>query len=277
MSPSVATDLGVFDNYTAQGHVKAEPEQHAHRLLPARSEAETEARALDARAAGVDSGAGQRLVDLQGRVAVGAQQPRVPRRQRRPLRLDWPMVPAVDPAVRTCRRSIRSDHRPADRRGLECVHDGAQQAAGEGAADLLRAGARAGSHDFKFGFEDIYDSYHFGINGTSGSVPAVVSRARARRRPTASASSTSALPATTATAGLRRRTSISTTPVYAQDRWAPNNRLSITGGVRVDYQDVGYRTACASRHLRLDVRRWPQAGDGGRSSRPRPTCPARRS
>ena len=27
---------------------------------------------------------------------------------------------------------------------------------------------KAGSHDFKFGFEDIYDSYHFGINGQSG-------------------------------------------------------------------------------------------------------------
>jgi len=28
--------------------------------------------------------------------------------------------------------------------------------------------------------------------------------------------------------------------VYGQDRWAPNNRLTITAGVRIDHQDVNY-------------------------------------
>src|SRR6185437_8267203 len=30
---------------------------------------------------------------------------------------------------------------------------------------------------------------------------------------------------------------------YAQDRWAPTNRLTVSLGVRFDYQDVGYSSA----------------------------------
>ena len=52
-------------------------------------------------------------------------------------------------------RSSIGPRRAVARRRLERVHDGPEQAAGEGAADLLRAAEKRGSHDLKFGFEDL--------------------------------------------------------------------------------------------------------------------------
>ena len=48
---------------------------------------------------------------------------------------------------------------------------------------------------------------------------------------------------------------------YVQDRWAPNNRLTITAGVRFDYQNVGYKDGTREAEI-CDV------DDGVRQCRP---------
>jgi hypothetical protein len=94
----------------------------------------------------------------------------------------------------------------------------------------------AGSHDFKFGYETLYDWYRFGTNGvtgpiqyrTSGGVPIQVQFLDV---------------GTPADYGATWGTSPNIDlhySAYAQDRWSPANRLSVTAGVRVDYQKVGY-------------------------------------
>jgi hypothetical protein len=176
--------------------------------------------------------------------------------------LDWPMVPAVDP--RASAANIPSIYRSVA---------GKQTGSGWNAFSTFRSKPqlkaqmtdflpdKAGSHDFKFGFEDIYDSYHFGINGQSG--PYRLSYA----------TPTSPLPdrirfvdtgvpgdynsGWTAAPNLDQHYA-----GYVQDRWAPNNRLSITAGVRIDYQDVGFGNATRKPEI-CDQTTALQAGDGG--------------
>jgi hypothetical protein len=50
---------------------------------------------------------------------------------------------------------------------------------------------------------------------------------------------------------------------YVQDRWAPNNRLTITAGARIDYQDLGYGDATRKPEI-CDATTSLQTGDGGR-------------
>jgi hypothetical protein len=97
---------------------------------------------------------------------------------------------------------------------------------------------KAGSHDFKFGFEYRHDYYRLGINGTSGPVRY-------------SAPSPGAAPdrirfvdvGAVSDFGSGWVTSSNVDEKYAlylQDRWAPNNRLTITAGVRMDNQNLKY-------------------------------------
>jgi hypothetical protein len=48
-----------------------------------------------------------------------------------------------------------------------------------------------------------------------------------------------------------------------QDRWSPNNRLTVTAGVRFDYQDVGYKDGIRKPEI-CDATTATQVGDGGR-------------
>ena len=80
--------------------------------------------------------------------------------------LDWPMVPAVDPASRV----------PSIYRSVPGLQTGAGWNAFTSGRSKPQVKAqmtyylpeKGGSHDFKFGFEDIKDWYRLGINGQSG-------------------------------------------------------------------------------------------------------------
>jgi hypothetical protein len=120
---------------------------------------------------------------------------------------------------------------------------------------------KAGSHDFKFGYEYIYDSYHFGINGQSGpyrlsyATPTSPSPDRIRFVDTG-------LPSQYGSSWNASPTLDTHHSAYAQDRWSPNNRLTITAGVRMDYQDAGYGAGERKPEI-CDATTPLQAGDGG--------------
>jgi hypothetical protein len=95
---------------------------------------------------------------------------------------------------------------------------------------------RAGSHDFKFGFEDIYDSHRYGASGVTGPIQY---RTRdgvpVRVRFLDVGSPRGYLTDWGPSANIDQHYT-----AYAQDRWSPNGRLNVTAGIRIDYQDVSY-------------------------------------
>ena len=207
----IATDLGIFDNFTVKGTVEAVAEQHAHRLLPARAQAEAEARSVDAGAAGIDPGAGQLSWMYKGEwqsvlsnraflnVNVGN------------FTLDLADGAAVDPAAPADRCSS------ATRRG--CAAPAGTRSRPTATKPQIKAQLtyylpnKGGSHDFKFGFEIaprlVSPRHQRPVRDRSAiSFPAPPPR---RATPIASASRTSAPTAISTTAGRPRRTSISTT------------------------------------------------------------------
>ena len=176
--------------------------------------------------------------------------------------LDWPMVVQVDPATRP----------PQVFRTTNAV-----AGAGWNAFSTYRKKPqlkaqlthylpnKGGSHDFKFGFEVFEDSYRYGHNGQSGPDPLLVCRrGRERAAGSRSGSSTPVPPPATAPTGRWGRPWIVHYAGYAQDRWSPNDQLTFTLGVRLDYQRVGYGDAIrkplitdvlAGRHPHLPDRR----------------------
>jgi outer membrane receptor protein involved in Fe transport len=263
VSQSVATDLGKFNNYTAKGTVKAnanntiigyfqggrkqKPFRNLSTLVPPQS--------ILAQDSWSKMYKGEWQSVLSDRMFLNVNVGR--------FTLDWPMVPAVDP--RGTAANIPSIYRSVP---------GLQTGSGWNAFSTFRSKpqvkaqatyylpGKAGSHDFKFGFEDIYDSYHFGINGQSGpyrlsyATPTSPTADRIRFIDTG-------LPGDynggwTAGANIDKHYSL-----YGQDRWALNNRLSITAGLRYDYQDVGYKDGTRKPEI-CDATTAAQAGDGGR-------------
>jgi len=98
----------------------------------------------------------------------------------------------------------------------------------------------AGSHDLKFGFEDIYDWYTLGINGQSGpyritynpaGMPYIIRFADVGTPSGYGSAWTTGANVDQHYAG------------YIQDRWAPNNRVTISAGIRFDYQRMGYTSS----------------------------------
>ena len=263
VSQSVATDLGKFNNYTAkgtgkisknntvigyfQGGRKQKPFRNLSTLVPPQSILAQDSWSKMYKAEWQSVLSDRAFLDVN----VGR------------FTLDWPMVPAVDP--RAAATNIPAIYRSAP---------GLQTGSGWNAFSTFRSKpqvkaqatyylpGRAGSHDFKFGFEDIHDSYHFGINGQSGpyrlsyATPTSPTADRIRFIDTG-------LPGDynsgwTAGANIDQHYS-----VYAQDRWAFNNRLSLTAGFRYDYQDVGYQDGIRKPEI-CDATTALQAGDGGR-------------
>ena len=259
VAQSVATDLGLFNNYTAkgtakisqgntligyfQGGRKQKPHRNLSTLVPPES--------ILAQDSWSKMYKGEWQSVLSSRAFLDVTVGR--------FTLDWPMVPAVDPAV-----SVPSQYRSVT---------GLVSGAGWNAFSTFRSKpqakvqmtyfmpGRAGSHDFKFGFEDIYDSYHFGINGQSG--PYRLSYA------TPNSSSPDRIRFVDVGAPGDYGNAWNASPTldqhyagYAQDRWAPNNRVTITAGVRFDYQNVGYGDGQRKPSI-CDTTTALQAGDGG--------------
>jgi hypothetical protein len=237
VAQSVATDLGIFDNYTAKatgklnhnntliGYIQAGHKQKPFRglstLVPAESILAQDSWSR------MYKGEWQSVLSNRAFLTVNVGR----------FTLDWPMVPAVDPATRV----------PSIYRSVIGLQTGAGWNAFTSGRSKPQVKAqmtyylpdKGGSHDFKFGFEDIRDWYRLGINGQSG--PYRLSYATP----------------TSATADRIRFVDIGTPgdfstgwvtsanvdqhySGYLQDRWSPNNRLSITAGVRIDYQNLMY-------------------------------------
>jgi outer membrane receptor protein involved in Fe transport len=261
VAQSVATDLGKFNNYTAKGTVKAnanntiigyfqagrkqKPFRNLSTLVPPESILAQDSWSKIYKA--------EWQSVLSDRLFLNVNVGR--------FTLAWPMVPAVDP--RGAAANIAATYRS----------DTSQTGSGWNAFTTFRskpqvkaqatyyAPSKAGSHDFKFGFEDMHDSYHFGINGQSG--PYRLSYPSHGAAPDRIRFIDTGLPGAydsswTAGANIDQHYSI-----YAQDRWALNNRLSITGGLRFDYQDVGYQDGTRTPEI-CDATTAAQAGDGGR-------------
>jgi len=262
VSQSVATDLGLFNNYTGKGTAKISRNntvigyfQAGHKQKPFRNLSTlVPPQSILAQNSWSKMYKGELQSVLSDKAFLNVNVGR--------FTLDWPMVPAVDP--RAAAANIPSTYRS----------NGSQTGSGWNAFSTFRSKpqvkaqvtyyvpGKAGSHDFKFGFEDMYDSYHFGINGQSGpyrlsyATPTSPTPDRIRFIDTG-------LPGDynngwTAGANLDQHYS-----VYAQDRWAFSNRVSLTAGLRFDYQDVGYQDGVRKPEI-CDATTALQVGDGGR-------------
>src|SRR5204863_130895 len=102
---------------------------------------------------------------------------------------------------------------------------------------------KGGSHDFKFGFESLNDSYRYGHNGKSGPIRYSYAGSDASGSPDRIRFIDTGDPATYGTDWTVGPNLDLHYSGYAQDRWAPNNRLAISLGVRMDYQRMGYGDA----------------------------------
>jgi carboxypeptidase family protein len=259
VSRVTATDIGIFDNLTGKATLKGgeantfigyiqfgrkqKPFRGLSNLVPLES-----VRAQDSKSY-MGKGEWQRVITNRAffDVNVGA------------FHLNWPMVVQVDPATRV----------PEIERATTAV-----RGAGWNAFTTSRwkpqliakltyyLPEKAGSHDLKFGFEDLYDYYRFGINGTSGpyrlSYSTFASGVASRIRFADIGAAGDFGSGWSVSPNVDQHYS-----GYAQDRWALNNRLTITGGVRIDYQDLRYGDS-TRKPLISDVTGPLQAGDGGR-------------
>jgi carboxypeptidase family protein/TonB-dependent receptor-like protein len=237
---SIATDLGVFDNYTAKvtakpgqsntfiGYIqqgrKQKPKRGLSTLLPPES-----VRAQDS-ISRMYKGEWQRVISNRTFFNVNVGN----------FTLDWPMVVAVDPATR-----------PPEVFRTTAAQDGAGWIAFSTFRKKPQIKAqltyylpeKGGSHDFKFGFESLNDSYRYGHNGKSGPIRYSYAGSNASGSPDRIIFIDTGDPGsygTDWTVGPNLDLHYSG---YAQDRWAPNNRLTVTLGARLDYQRMGYGEA----------------------------------
>jgi hypothetical protein len=232
----IATDLGIFDNYTGkvsykanQAHMfvgyfqqgrKQKPKRGLSALVPPES-----VRAQDSYSR-MYKGEWQYVISSRAFLDVNVGN----------FTLDWPMVVQVDPAV----KPPELDRQSTAVRGAGWNAFATHRKKPQGKAQLTYFLPQAGgSHDFKFGFEDLYDSYEFGINGTSGPIQ--------YRYPSFASGQADRIRFADVGAASDYRTGWTVSPIidqhysgYAQDRWSPSNRLSITAGMRLDYQKIYY-------------------------------------
>ncbi len=151
--------------------------------------------------------------------------------------LIWPMTPAVDPATNPPRIDLTTNQQ----RGAGWQPFTSQRWKPQSTGQFnYYVPSAAGSHDFKFGYEYVIDSYRFGANTNSGPL---------RYRDNSGLG-----PCSPCAAGQLGRVdqiqfnNVPTTPddrnkhtdLYVQDIWSPNDRLTLTLGVRYGRQDTYY-------------------------------------
>jgi len=240
VSQSVATDLGIFDNFTGKatwkptqnntiiGYFQQGRKQKPYRGLSTLTPPES-ILAQDSYSR-MGKGEWQRVFTnrLFLDVNVGS------------FYLNWPMQPAVDYKTSP----------PLQFRG-----NGSRAGAGwipfttTRHKPQVKAQAtyylpdKAGSHDFKFGFENLYDSYRYGHNGRSGPIRYSYKGINTSLPPDRIIFLDTGDPGSYGSSWVAGPNIDMHYAFYAQDRWAPNNRLTITLGLRIDYQRVGYGDA----------------------------------
>ena len=260
VSQSVATDLGLFRNETVKGTGKLNQNntligyfQRGRKQKPKRSLSTLippESILAQDSISQMYKGEWQSVLSDRSFVSVNVGR----------SSLAWPMVAAVDPAVRVPQQ-FRGDGSRAGA-GWDAFNSNRKKPQVKAQMTYYLPGTSAGSHDFKFGFEDLYDWYRLGINGQSGTIRL-------------------SYPGSTASPGAPDRIRFADVGAYSdfdngwktaanvdqhyagyvQDRWAPNNRLSITAGFRIDYQDLRYTDGVRKP---LVTSATPFTGDGGR-------------
>jgi hypothetical protein len=240
VSESVATDLGIFDNYTGKVTLKAgepntfvgyfqqgrkqKPKRGLSTLVPPESVLAQDSYSR------MYKGEWQRVINNRTFFNVNVGN----------FTLDWPMVAQVDPA-----------ERPPELFRATGARDGAGWLAFSTYRKKPQVKAqltyylpeKAGSHDFKFGFESLYDSYRYGHNGRSGPIRYMYAGADASGSPDRIRFVDTGDPADYGSGWTVGPNIDLHYSGYVQDRWAPNNRLTITLGARLDYQRVGYGDA----------------------------------
>ncbi len=246
VAQELATDVGIFDNYTAKGTWKAgtnntligyfqqgrkqKPQRGLSSLRPPES-----IQAQDSTSR-MYKGQFQRVMSNRGFLDVLYGN----------FSLDWPMVPAVDPVARP--PQVFRDTTAVAGAGWNSFTTGRKKP--QIKAHYTHFLPKGGNHDFKFGFETIYDWYRFGINGSNG--PIRYSYAREGAAPDRIRFADTG---TNASFEDTWRSSPNTDlhyAFYAQDRWTAGSRTTITAGIRVDHQKVGYQ----------DSTRVPEITDG---------------
>ncbi len=238
--PEEFSDLGIFDNYTGkatwkpgqndtvigyyqQGR-KQKPRRGISSLLP-----EESVRAQDSYSR-MYKGEWQKVLTDRTFFNVNVGN----------FSLDWPMAVKVDPATNA----------PKLFRATTAV-----AGAGWNAFSTYRKKPqvkaqltyylpeKAGSHDFKFGFESILDSYRYGHNGTSGGIRYSYPCADTTCAPDRIRFVDTGVASDYASGWTVGANTDMHYAAYLQDRWAPNNKLTFTVGLRFDYQRVGYDDA----------------------------------
>jgi hypothetical protein len=242
ISQSVATDLGIFDNYTGKvtakggasntfiGYIqqgrKQKPKRGLSTLVPPES-----VRAQDSTSR-MYKGEWQRVLSNRAFLSVNTGN----------FTLDWPMVVQVDPAQKPPEVFRATNY--VDGAGWIAFSTYRKKPQLKAQSTYYLPGTKAGSHDFKYGFEYLYDSYRYGHNGKSGPIrysypcgaPGACSPDRIRFIDTGDPGSYGS----DWTVGPNLDTHYAG---YVQDRWAPNSRFTVTLGVRLDRQAVGYGEA----------------------------------
>lgn len=238
--PKQFSDLGIFDNYTGKATYKPfqndtliayyqrgrkqKPRRGISALLPAES-----VRAQDS-VSEMYKGEWQKVISDRAYLNVNGGN----------FTLDWPMAVKVDPATNP----------PKVFRATTAV-----AGAGWNAFTTSRKKPqvkaqltyylpeKAGSHDFKFGFETILDSYRYGHNGTSGQIRYSYPCADTTCAPDRIRFVDTGAPGDYGNGWTVGPNTDLHYAGYIQDRWSPNNKLTFTLGVRLDYQKVGYGDA----------------------------------
>ncbi len=165
--PSIATDIGIFDEYTAKinwqltqkdqfigfGHWsrKQKPFRGLSLTIPAES-----IRAQDSWSE-ITKAEWQRVWSdrLFSTILVGY------------FGLQWPMVPAVDPATNPPRIDVTTGQQRGA--GWQPFTSARMKPQSNGQFNYYLPAAK-GSHDFKFGYEWVLDSYSYGHNTNSGTL-----------------------------------------------------------------------------------------------------------
>ena len=146
----------------------------------------------------------------------------------------WPMRTKVDPAVKPPTQDSASQLASGAGWDAFTLDYGKPQTLGT--LTYFLPGAKGGGHDLKFGYEFIFNHYRQGINGQSGPVQYLPRNGATDQIQLADVGAFSDF-GSTWQPGYDNNRMFS---VFAQDRWAPTDKLTITAGLRFGHQRPYY-------------------------------------